>query len=298
MLYSIDKRELRAWAKRGLFLPTFRGAEMLLVGFQTDPGVLAQLLPRPLEPPDEGLAVAFVAHYPETNFGVTYREGALVVPAAFKGEVGGYCLAMPVDNDMAMVGGREHFGFPKKLADEITLERDQGHVVGRVVRHTVEILRLEAELTSDIDIGSLGRLVPNQVQDLEGNPAVPFVSFLFKHFPAADGSGFEYLPRLIRQVTLLRPREGLQSGVGKIELGRAPADPLGEIPVREIVTVVYGKFDNVMLPGRTVSTVRNPLRFAPHAFFSTDMLATVDLDAHSPMSRRARRRLRKRATSY
>lgn len=298
MLYSVDRQELRAWAKRGLFLPTFTGAEMLLVGFRTDPGVLARVLPRPLVPTDDGMAVVFVAHYPETNFGVTYREGALTVPAAFKGEVGGYCLAMPVDNDMAMIGGRERFGFPKKLADEITLERDQGNVVGRVVRHGEEILHLEAELTSDIDIGALEGLAPAPVQDLEGNPALPFVSFLFKYFPAADGSGFEYPPRVIRQVTLFRPREGLQSGAGKIELGRAAADPLGEIPVRDIAIVVYGTFDNVMLPGRVVSKVRNPMRFAPHAFFSTDTLATVDLAARPPMSRRARRRFRKRATSY
>lgn len=298
MLYSIDRKELRAWAKRGLFLPTFTGAEMLLMGFQTDPGVLASVLPKPLVPTDDGIAVVFVAHYPETNFGVTYREGALMVPAAFKGEAGGYCLAMPVDNDMAMIGGRERFGFPKKLADQITLERDQGHVVGRVVRHGEEILHLEAELTSDIDIGDLGGLARTEAQDLEGNPVVPFVSFLFKHFPAADGSGFEYPPRLVRQVTLFRPRDGLRTGAGKIELGTAPADPLGDIPVRDIAAVAYGTFDNVMLPGRIVSKVRNPIRFAPHAFFSTDTLATIDLSARPPLSRRARRRLRKRATSY
>lgn len=298
MLYSIDRKELRAWAKRGPFLPTFKGAEMLLVGFRTDSGVVAEVLPKPLKPVDEALAVAFVAHYPETNFGVTYREGALMVPAAFKDEVGGYCLAMPVDNDMAMVGGRERFGFPKKLADEITLERNEGHIVGSVIRHGEEMLRLEAELADDADISSLEGLAGTNTQDLEGNSAVAFLSFLFKHFPSADGSGFEYPPRLIRQVTLLRPREGIQSGVGKIELGNAPADPLGEIPVREVSAVVHGKFDNVMLPGTVVSKLRNPMRFAPHAFFSTDMLATVDLADSPPMPVRARRQLRKQVASY
>ena len=119
MLYAVDKRELRAWARTGPFLPRFTAAEMLLVGFRTDPTVVERILPKPLQVPDDPLALAFVARYPETNFGVTYNEGALIVPATFKGEVGGYCLAMPVDNDMAMVGGRERHGFPKKMADQI-----------------------------------------------------------------------------------------------------------------------------------------------------------------------------------
>ncbi len=30
-----------------------------------------------------------------------------------------YCLSMPVDDDMAMAGGREAFGYPKKMAEVI-----------------------------------------------------------------------------------------------------------------------------------------------------------------------------------
>lgn len=298
VLYAVDKRELRAWARTGPFLPRFTAAEMLLVGFRTDPTVVERILPKPLQVPDDPLALAFVARYPDTNFGVTYNEGALIVPAAFKGEVGGYCLAMPVDNDMAMVGGRERHGFPKKMADQISLERDEGHAVGSVVRRGEEILHLEAALTDQIEVGSLEQLMGPTVPDLDDRRSLPFVSFLFKHFPATDGSGFEYPPLLIRQVTLFRPRTDLWTGAGKIVMGTAPADPLGEIPVRDVTLAVYGIFDNVMLPGRAVSKVRNPLRFAPHAFFSTDMLATVDRSTRPPLSRRQRTGLRRQLAEY
>lgn len=298
MLYALDRREIRAWRRTGPFLATFTGAEMLTVAFRTDPDVLEAVLPHPLAVPDDPVAVAFVAHYPETNFGVTYREGALMVPAAFEGEVGGYCLSMPVDDDMAMIGGRERFGFPKKIADRIELGRTDDHVMGRVTRRGEEILRLEADLGDEIDIEGVVRFGGGPVDDLEGRRAVPFVSFLFKHFPASDGSGFEFPPRLIRQVTLFRPRDGLRGGSGTITLGVAPADPLGEIPVLDVVDAVYGVFDNVMLPGRVVATVRNPLRFAPHAFFSTDGWATIDPAGRSVLSRRARRRLRRRLARY
>jgi acetoacetate decarboxylase len=298
MLYAVDRRELRAWAQTGPFLASFREAEMLIVGFRTDPGVLGQLLPHPLEVPDDPQAVAFVGRYPETNFGVTYNEGALMVSAAFKGEPGWYCLSMPVDNDMAMIGGRERYGFPKKIADDITLDATDGRVVGRVVRRGEEILCLESDLTEEIGIDELAGFGGSPVDDLDGQPAVPVISFLFKHFPAADGSGFECAPRLIRQVTLFRPREGLRTGAAELTLGDAAADPLGEIPVLDVVAVAYGLFDNVMLPGRVIAKERNPLRFAPHAFFSTDTLAIVDVKDRPARSRRQRRKLRKRLARY
>jgi acetoacetate decarboxylase len=298
MLYAVDKKELRAWVKTGPFLPTFVGAEMLLVAFRTDPGVIRQVLPKPLEVPKDPIAMAFVARYPETNFGITYNEGALMVPAAYKGEPGGYCLAMPVDDDMAMIGGRERHGFPKKLADEITLQRDDGHAIGSVKRRGEEILRIEAELADIVDIGVLSGIGLETVTGLDGEPALPFVSFLFKHFPASDGSGFEYAPRLIRQVTLFRPRGGLQTGAGKLEMASASADPLGDIPVHDVVMTLHGVFDNVMLPGRVVAKVRNPLRFAPHALFSTDTFAIVDPSTRPVLSSRRRRRLKKQLARF
>jgi hypothetical protein len=76
------------------------------------------------------------------------------------------------------------------------------------------------------------------------------------------------------------------------------ADPLGDIPVREIVSMNYGVYDNVMLPGRRVATIRNPMRFAPHAFFKTDTVAVVDPASFPQLSLRQRRRLTKRAASY
>lgn len=298
MLYAVDKEDLQRWTKAGPFLPTFSGAEMLMVGFHTDPGVVAKVLPKPLDAHDEGVAFAFVAEYPETNFGITYREGALVVPARFRGETGGYCLAMPVDNDMAMVGGREQHGFPKKIAEDITIEHHEGVVSGRVVRRGEEILRIEATAAEDADIQTLHSAGLSVVEDLEGALSVAFVSFLFKFFPDTSGRGFEWAPRLIRQVTLFRPRTGLRAGTAKITLSTTPTDPLAEIPVHDVVAAAYGIFDNVMLPGKVVAKVRNPKRFARHAFFSTDSFAMIDPEDQPSLTRRERRKLWKRVESY
>ena len=139
MLYSLTQSEMKHLRQMD-FLPGFRGAEILSALFRTDPEVVQAILPRPLVPADEPLAWALVARYPQTNFGLSYNEGALFLRVVHKGEPGWYCLAMPVDNDMAMISGRETFGYPKKIAEEITLERTDNHVMGRVIRRGVEVL--------------------------------------------------------------------------------------------------------------------------------------------------------------
>ncbi len=288
--------DVRRFARAGPFMTQFTGAEMLLVSFRTDPKIVAALLPRPLRPAAEPLAAAFVARYPETNFGVTYNEGALFVAAEHRGERGWYCLSMPVDDDTAMIGGRESHGFPKKMADRITLDRDGPHVAGSVVRNGVELLRIEGEFVDPQrpDVHLLGA----PAVDPDGRPCEKAVSFLFKYFPATDGGPFEHAPELIRQVTLVRPRPGQLTGTAKIELSSTVCDPLGEIPAREIVSTGYGIFDNTMLPGRVVRRICNQWRFVPKSLFKNDMAALIDPGSLPALTLGERRRQKKQLRTY
>jgi acetoacetate decarboxylase len=288
--------DVRRLARSGQFLAQFTGAEMLAVSFRTDPKVVAAVLPRPLRPAGDPLAVAFVARYPETNFGVTYSEGALFVAAGYRGERGLYCLSMPVDDDTAMVCGREQFGFPKKMADRITLDRDGAHVAGSVVRNGAELLAIEGEFVDPQRPGT--HLIGVPSSDLNGGPCEKGVSFLFKYFPAADGGPFEHSPELVRQVSLFRPRPGQLTGTTKLVLGSTTCDPLGEIPVREIVAAGYGVFDNTMLPGRVVRRIYNQWRFVPKSLFKNDAFALIDPDSLPALTSRERRRQRTRLRTY
>lgn len=271
MLYALDRSQVKQlWGQDWVW--EFRDAEILWAMFRTDRLIVERILPKPLRCPPDPLAVAFVASYPSTNFGLTYREGGLFLRALYKGEEGGYCLAMPVDDDMAMAGGRESYGFPKKVADSITLDRQDDHIVGRVVRRGVEILRLECELTEPAAEQLMEPLGPVDA-DLNGSPCRKAVSFLFKHSFSPSGRGLDYVPRLVRQVTLLRPRAGVRTGNGTVSLASTATDPLGEVAVRETLSFVHGLWDNDMLPGRVVARAWNVPRFLPHAMFKTDFFA-------------------------
>ena len=119
---------------------------MLTVYFETKTEILAHLLPPPLKPAADPIGIVFVANYPKTNFGVSYLESALFLTAEHDGDEGIYCLSMPVTNDMAMIGGREIFGYPKKIG-KIYFAREGNHARGWTERHGTRFLEIKAKLT-------------------------------------------------------------------------------------------------------------------------------------------------------
>lgn len=268
MLYALDRNELQQ-LRNANWTAEFTGAEVLAAVFRTDPSVLAQILPRPLRPPNNPLALAFVAHYPRTSFGTVYNEAALFVQAEYRGRSGMYCLSMPVDDDMAMAGGREAFGYPKKMAESISLETVGARVIGRAVRKGTEILRIEAEPKT---AEGFEKLAMTGVPDPNGARSFEVTAYMFKHFTAPSMRGFDYLPRLVAEPIVLRPRPDVRFGDGTVTLTSSPFDPLGEVPVVEMVTCAYGLHDNTMLPGKVVGRVWNPFAFAKHAFFKVDVV--------------------------
>lgn len=287
-MFVVDRTQVRTLSRLDL-VGEFPAAAMLQVVFRTDPGFTRRILPRPLTAPAEPMGIAFVGEYPETNFGVGYREGAIFVQALHRRQLGWYCLTMPVDDDTALIAGRERFGFPKKIAEQIVLDRQDHHATGSVVRHGVEIMRLECEQSDPATLRDLDP-IGTAATDLEGRPCRQFPSLLFKHPMSPSGRRFDYVPRLVRQVTLLRPREGLCSGAGKLVLASTPTDPLEQIPVRDIVTCLYGVWDNSMLPGRVVGHAWNVPRFLPYAMFDNDIPGYLMRTATQPLRGRERGR--------
>ena len=243
----------------------FYDAEMLTVYFETRPETVARLLPPPLKPARAPFGAAFVANYPRTSFGVTYLESALFLQAEFDGEEGAYCLAMPVTDDMAMIGGREVFGYPKKMA-RILFEREGATVRGWTERHGVRFFEVTAQLTGrfedeDVQTMMLERLASGM------NPVV----YNFKYFPAPGREGFDYHPRLIREVVEFRPTS-VELGDAQLSFRPSAHDPWAEVEIVRVLGAIYTVGNNTMLPGAVVAEV-DPLSFAPYAFMKLDELS-------------------------
>ncbi len=242
----------------------FYGAEMLAVFWETKPEIVERLLPSPLKPVEKPLALAFVADYPETNFGLPYKEAALFLSAQFEGVEGQYCLAMPVTDDLAMAGGREVFGYPKKMAD-IVFDKRGNTIEGWAERHGVRYFKVNAELTGEPNDAGLLELVDDAAA--QGKEQERY-SYNFKHFPNPEGPGFDYNPRLIREAVVFKSSE---VRIGRAEVSMEPSDhdPWAEVEVVKMLGAVYTKGDNTMLPGKVVAEA-DPVQFAPYSFLRWD----------------------------
>lgn len=238
----------------------FPGAQMLGVLYETEPGIVARVLPPPLEPAAEPWAICFIAHYPQTNLGPGYHEGALFVRCQYQGEVGNYCLSMPIDDEARMHNGRDIYGFPKKLAN-IKLKREGSKVEGWVERLGYRFVTVRAELVSKMD----------------EPPIKVGPSFLFKYSPAADLSrGFDGSVFLIRQRTNIET-QSFEMGSGEIVFEDSPHDPWGEIKVERVIATYYMVSNNYMQPGQVVGSA-DPSAFLPYSFLKTDFFGGFEDD--------------------
>jgi acetoacetate decarboxylase len=241
----------------------FFDAEMISVVWETTPESIEKLLPSPLKPAAKPLAMAFVGNYPATNFSLPYLESALFVRASFEGQESFYCLAMPVTDDMAMAGGREIWGYPKKMAN-ISLKREGDAVEGATERHGIQFMKIKAELTGNINENS----AMDELLSLGFNPQGEYsaTAFNFIHSPSPiEGEAFHHSPRLIQGETIFRPKTFI-FGEAEVELTPSEHDPWYDVPVKRILGGFYSVGDNSMLtPGKMLANV-DPIKFAPYAF--------------------------------
>src|SRR5205809_4485533 len=102
----------------------FVNREFFIVTYRTSPDALRAVVPEPLEVADPVVKYEFIRMPDSTGFG-DYTESGQVIPVRFAGEMGGYVHAMFLDDDPPIAGGRELWGFPKKLAfPSLRVERD------------------------------------------------------------------------------------------------------------------------------------------------------------------------------
>jgi acetoacetate decarboxylase len=242
----------------------FYDAEMLTVFWETKPEIVKRLLPPPLKPGKRPLALAFVANYPSTNFGVNYLESALFLRAEFNGEEGNYCLAMPVTNDIALILGREMFGYPKKIAN-ISFNRREKSIKGVTDRHGVQFFEVNAQMTGKLNAEDAPGIL---AQVFSIGPSSVVTTFNFKYFPAPEGNGFDFPPRLIREEVEFRPKV-IEIGEAEIILRTSKYDPWEEVEIVRVLGALYTAGNNSMRKGKVVAEA-DPMIFAPFSFMKVD----------------------------
>ncbi len=211
--------EMRA-AGAGAPLPEIWSTGVVAV-WETDPGVVAEVLPPPLKPDQRPLVRANISQV--DLFGRPLGAGSVAVAARHGDVAGWYPLVMPMTSERALIGGREVFGEPKKLG-EVAVERDGTALTARLARHGIAF----TEIT-----GTVGEPLP-----LPGESAR--TDFYFKFLPAVDGRGLEGEPVLVHCLRRERVRR-LHTVTGRVVLRDSAYDPVADLEVRRLVEITVGE---------------------------------------------------------
>ena len=108
----------------------FVNREYLIITYRTDPAKLRAIVPEPLEFNESKPLVKYeFIRMPDSNGFGDYTESGQVIPVTFRGRKGGYTHCMFLNDEGPIAGGRELWGFPKKLAQP-TLRTETDTLVG------------------------------------------------------------------------------------------------------------------------------------------------------------------------
>lgn len=211
----------------------------LVAIYETDPDIVASVLPRPLEPTQPWVRVN-LARVDLPGMDEPLEAGTFSV-ACRHGEVQGfYDLLMVMSTETAVVGGRETFGEPKKIG-RVSLTHDGEGVGARVdgvmSRRGVDLIEVRGTVA----------------EVLEPGPVSERFAFYYKFLLDPRGGGFDHDPSLVhvRRTQEDRLRERVE---GTITLHDSVFDPVADLPVRSIVDITFSE-NHQTQTGTIVGTV-------------------------------------------
>src|SRR5262245_24409920 len=210
--------------------------EYLIITYRTDPEKLNAVVPEPLKLEEPLVKFEFIRMPDSTGFG-DYTESGQVIPVSFRGRKGSYTHCMFLNDHPPIAGGRELWGFPKKLASP-TLRAEIDTLVGTLDYGPVRIAT-----------GTMGyKHISADLAAVKASLRAP--NYLLKIIPHVDGT-----PRICELVEYCLDDidlKGAWTGPAALSLSSHALAPLAELPVLEVVSASHIIADLTLSLGKVV----------------------------------------------
>ena len=198
----------------------FVNREFLIVTYRTDLEALRAVVPEPLLITEPIVKYEFIRMPDSTGFG-DYTESGQVIPVSFEGVAGGYVHSMYLNDEAPIAGGRELWGFPKKLAaPSLKIETDT--LLGTLDYGSVRV--------ATATMGYKHR----QLEPAKVLAGLQAPNYLLKIIPHVDGSAriCELVRYFLEDVTV----KGAWTGPAALELAHHALAPVARLPVLEVLS--------------------------------------------------------------
>ncbi len=214
----------------------FVNREYLIITYETDLDALRAVVPEPLMVTEPHVKYEFIRMPDSTGFG-DYTESGQVIPVTFEGVKGGYVHSMYLDDHPPIAGGRELWGFPKKLAQP-KLHVDIDTLIGSLDYGPVRI--------ATATMGFKHRQVP--AEGVLAALAQP--NFLLKIIPHVDGT--PRICELVRYYLTDLTLKGAWAGPASLKLDPHALAPVADLPVKKVISALHFVADLTLGLGEVV----------------------------------------------
>lgn len=140
-------RQLRRLAPpRGLL---YRDAHYFSATVEVDPARMKRWLPAGIRLTEPARADLFTAYFPDCTYGSVYHEAGLFVHIKTVQGTGIHCPWMILDDDVALIMGREMLGYPKKMGEiswDITGDVDGDRISADASRKGTKLVSMSGTL--------------------------------------------------------------------------------------------------------------------------------------------------------
>ena len=214
----------------------FLQREYLIITYRTDADKLHELVPKPLEVDQPFVRYEFIRMPDSTGFG-DYTETGQVIPVSFRGRKGGYTHCMFLNDGPPIAGGRELWGFPKKLAQP-SLRAEIDTLVGTLDYGPVRVAT-----------GTMGyKYKAADPAAVKASLEAP--NFLLKIIPHVDSTPriCELVEYYLQDIDL----KGAWTGPGALDLHAHALAPVAELPVLEVISATHIIADLTLGLGKVV----------------------------------------------
>jgi acetoacetate decarboxylase len=203
--------------------------------WETEPEIVASVLPKPLEPGPQPLVRLTMTAVTMPGL-PTFGAGWLGVQARHGDVVGEYPLFMPMTTEQSVIGGRETYGEPKKIAD-VWAKRDGDTIDAGISRLGFPVCEVRGRVTATRE--------PYEKHKTD---------FWFKLSPSAETPGeLDADPLLVygEKHEQARVHETID---GELVLKDSPLDPVADLTVVRVVDLNWSERASTQV-GRIIGPV-------------------------------------------
>ena len=148
---------------------TTRDARVVAISYETDADAAAALLPAGVILPLPAVAFVLIAEYRWSTFG-PYNEAILGINCEWEGERHAYLAHLVTDSVPPLVGGRELWGYPKKIAQIRSVQEQE--VIQSSVERPAGTRLLGASMRPERPLTIDGRRLPRNALAARVIPSV------------------------------------------------------------------------------------------------------------------------------